>query len=138
MHHDNIFTVKPEHLDLLDEDTAVEFFQKLLWAEARRLGIALNKINVSSRVNVPDGGIDAIVDEAQVAAGCGIIKPGKTSYQIKSGTFSPGRKETIKKELFKARKQPKKENLKEGIRTCLGIEGTYILVCLMSLLKIPH
>ena len=129
MHRDSIFTVKPEHLDLLNEDTAVEFFQKLLWAEARRLGIPLNKINVSSRVNVPDGGIDATIDDAQIATGCGIIKSGNTSYQIKSGKFSPAQKGVIKKELFKSRTQPKRKNLKEGVRTCLDIGGTYVLVC---------
>ena len=82
---ETIFTIKNEDLDRLNPDTAVEFFQKLLWAEARRLGIELSKINISRRVNVKDGGIDATVDETPIAAGLGIIKVGKTSYQIKSG-----------------------------------------------------
>ena len=38
MNLETIFTVKNEHLDLLNERTAVDFFQKLLWAEARRIG----------------------------------------------------------------------------------------------------
>ena len=39
MHHENIFTLKNDDLDQLNLETAVTFFQKLLWAEARRLGI---------------------------------------------------------------------------------------------------
>ncbi len=116
---ETIFTVKNEDLDRLNPDTAVEFFQKLLWAEARRLGIELSKINISRRVNVKDGGIDATVDETPIAAGLGIIKVGKTSYQIKSGKT----KSNIKNELFS------KEELKEGIRACLNPENTYVLVC---------
>jgi hypothetical protein len=116
---ETIFTVKNEDLDRLNPDTAVEFFQKLLWAEARRLGIELSKINISRRINVKDGGIDATVDETPIAAGLGIIKVGKTSYQIKSGKT----KVNIKDELFG------KEDLKEGIQTCLNAEGTYVLLC---------
>ncbi len=129
MTYDNIFTVKNEHLDLLDQNTAVRFFQKLLWAEARSLGIELNKINISSRVNVPDGGIDATVDVDQLTAQNGIIKLGKTSYQIKAGAFSPGQEKVIKKEIFGGRTPLNKENLSEGIQTCLNDNGTYVMVC---------
>ena len=124
MNSDTIFTVKNEHLDLLNERTAVGFFQKLLWAEARRIGIEVSKIKVSSRINVPDGGVDATVNEIQIAAGCGIIKPGKTSYQIKAGkTFKPLWESVIKKELLN------RQNLREGVQACLEDEGTYVLVC---------
>ena len=64
MPQDNIFTVKNEDFDRLTQNTAVEFFQRLLWAEARRLGIEIS-INASDRVNVPDGGVDATVDQVQ-------------------------------------------------------------------------
>ena len=130
MNFENIFTVKNEHLDLLNERTAVDFFQKLLWAEARRIGLEISKINVSSQSNVPDGGVDATVDEAQIATECGIIKLGKTSYQIKAGaTFKPWRKKSvIKKELF-GDKEPERENLGRSIRDCLEHCGTYVLVC---------
>ena len=130
MNLETIFTVKNEHLDLLNERTAVEFFQKLLWAEARRIGIEISKINVSSQLNVPDGGIDATVDEAPISTSCGIIKPGKTSYQIKAGAaFKPWRKKSaIKKELFGA-KEPERKNLGRSIRDCLEVCGTYVLVC---------
>ncbi len=129
MNIETIFTVRNEHLRHLDQKTAVEFFQKLLWAEARRLGVEISKIHVSSRVNVPDGGIDANVDDAQIEAGQGLIKHGKASYQIKSGdTFEPWQPSAIKKELF-GKKTPDRQNLGESIRKCLDADGTYVLVC---------
>ena len=129
MNEQTIFTVNNEDLGRLDERTAVDFFQRLLWAEARRMGIEVSKINVSTRVNVPDGGVDATVDEVQIATGSGIIKHGKTSYQIKSGqSFSPWQKSQIKKELF-GTKTPECQNLGESIRACLDAGGTYVLVC---------
>ena len=125
MNRDAIFTVRNEDLSRLNQYTAVEFFQKLLWAEARRLGIEISKINVSLWVNVPDGGVDATVDDVQIVTGSGIIKPGKTSYQIKAGsTFAPWRKSVIKDELFGT-----KGSLGESIRACLDADGTYVLVC---------
>ena len=130
MNFENIFTVRNEDLGRLDERTAIDFFQRLLWAEARRIGIEVSKINVSSRINVPDGGVDATVDEAQIATGSGIIKPGKTSYQIKSGqSFSPWQKSEIRKELFGERTPLNKQNLGRSIRACLESRGTYVLVC---------
>ena len=85
MNQNTIFTVTDEDLDGLDPNTAIDFFQKLLWAEARRLGIEISKINISRSVNVPDGGVDATVEDVQFAEGQGLIKQGKTSYQIKAG-----------------------------------------------------
>ena len=129
MNEQTIFTVNNEDLGRLDERTAVDFFQRLLWAEARRIGIEVSKINVSSRINVPDGGVDATVDEPQIATGSGIIKPGKTSYQIKSGqSFSPWQESEIRNELFGER-TPEYQNLGESIRACLESRGTYVLVC---------
>ena len=126
MNRETIFTVRNEDLTQLNQNTAVEFFQQLLWAEAHQLGIEISKINVSSWVNVHDGGVDATVDDVQIPIGRGIIKQGKTSYQIKSGaSFKPWQKSTIERELF-----DRKGNLGESIRACLdNDDGTYILVC---------
>ncbi len=129
MNIETIFTVKNEHLDRFDQKTAVEFFRKLLWAEARRLGVEISKINVSNWINVPDGGVDANVNDAQITTGQGLIKQGKSSYQIKSGeTFKPWQKSVIKEELF-GTKTPARQNLGKSIQACLDTEGTYILVC---------
>ena len=129
MNNETIFTVKNEHLERLDQNTSVEFFRKLLWAEARSLGVEISKINVSSWINVPDGGVDANVDDAQITAGQGLIKQGKSSYQIKAGaTFKPWQESVIKKELF-GEKDPGRQNLGKSIQVCLDAEGTYTLVC---------
>lgn len=129
MNHGNIFTVTNENFGWLNERKAVEFFQQLLWAEARRLGIGLSQVNVSSRIDVPDGGVDATVDADLPAAGSDIIKPGRTCYQIKSGqTFKPWQRPVIKKELFGSN-EAARQHLGEGIRACLDASGTYVLVC---------
>ncbi len=124
---ETIFSVKNEHLSQLKEYKAVDFFRKLLWAEARSLGIELSKIKVSSEVKIRDDGIDASVDDTQIPTGNGIIKTGITHYQIKSGKTTPN----IKDELFGKGNEANKENLKKGIQDCFESEsgGTYILVC---------
>ena len=128
MNIETIFTVKNEHLNQLDPNTAVDFFRRLLWAEARKLRIELSKIHVSSWGDVADGGVDAIVDRAEIANGHGIIQQGQTCYQIKSGTtFKPWQPAEIKNELFKG--NPDRQNLGESIRACLDTDGTYVLVC---------
>ncbi len=129
MNSNTIFTVTNDDLGRLDERTAVDFFQRLLRVEARRIGIETGKINVSSRINIPDGGVDAAVDEVQIATGSGIIKPGRTSYQVKAGqSFRPWRESEIRKELF-GTKTPERQHLGESIRDCLEAGGAYILVC---------
>ena len=128
MNIDTIFTVRNEHLNQLDQSTAVDFFRRLLWAEARSIGVEISKIHVSSWGNVADGGVDATVEDTQIADGYGIIEQGKTCYQVKSGsTFKPWEPAQIKNELFKG--APDRRNLGESIRACLDADGTYILVC---------
>lgn len=126
---ETIFTVRNDDLGRLGPQEAVDFFRELLWAEARRIGIAINKIHVSSWINVPDGGIDASVNENIAPAQSDIIKPGHTGYQIKTGeTFKPWEDAQIKKELF-GNKDSHKENLGSSVRDCLDNDGTYVLVC---------
>ena len=129
MNRETIFTVQNRDLEELNQRTAVEFFQKLLSAEANLSGIESSKVDIPHRVNTPDGGIDATVDAAQIASGHGIIKPGKTGYQIKSGKeFKPWQKSDIEKELF-GTKTVELQNLGKSIRACLDADGTYVLVC---------
>ena len=47
MNEPTIFTVNKKDLGRLDERTAVDFFQRLLWAEARRIGIEVSKIGLT-------------------------------------------------------------------------------------------
>ena len=57
-----IFTVTAEQIAALDAARAVELIAELLWAEGRRLGFPTTHVHVSTRITVPDGGIDASVD----------------------------------------------------------------------------
>src|SRR5438094_781556 len=110
-----------------NERRAIEFFRDLLWAEAQRLGIPFNHVNVSARVTVADGGVDASVNGATGATG--LIKDGLTCYQIKTGTtFSPWQPAMIRKELFGDHEEAK-DNLGSAVRNCLERDGTYVLVC---------
>jgi hypothetical protein len=59
------------------------------WAEARRLGIPINQVNISSWINMPDGSVDATVDETAGLAYSDLIKPRRVGYQIKAD-FSHG------------------------------------------------
>jgi hypothetical protein len=59
---DTIFTVKNEDLNRLSPAEAATCFRDHLWAEARRQGIPISNVNISSWINVPDGGIDASVN----------------------------------------------------------------------------
>ena len=129
MNSDIIFTVTNDNLGRLDSTEAVRFFRELLWAEARRLGIEINKINVSIQTNVPDGGVDGVVVENKTSTTSGLIKTDQTSYQIKSGKKPKLSWESfIKEELFGKGKTPNKQNLGKSIRACLDDDGTYVLV----------
>ena len=129
MNFNTIFTVTNDDLGRLDSRGAVLFFRELLWAEARRLGIEINKISVSIQTNVPDGGVDGVVVKNKTSTTSGLIKTEQTSYQIKAGgTFKPWQKSEIKKELF-GTKTPEPQYLGESIRVCLDAGGTYVLVC---------
>ena len=129
---ETIFTIENKQIEALESKEGTFFFRSLLWAEARRLGIPLIKINISLWINVPDGGIDASVNgiELDLLKESGLIKNGKTSYQLKTGgSFKPWQSSQIEKELFKKNRDKKTENLGESVRDCLNKNGTYVLVC---------
>ncbi len=126
---DTILTVKNEHLKSLKPEEAVNLFRELLWAEASRIGIPLSKINVSSWINIPDGGVDASVDTSSALVPSNFIMDGFNGYQIKTGsTFLPWQRSQIQKELFDDR-PPTSQNLRNRVKECLDKNGTYILVC---------
>lgn len=123
-----LFTVEPNDLARLDAHAAVALFRELLWAEARTMGLPSSNVRVSELINVSDGGIDATV-EGGLPESVGLIKEGRTGYQVKaSSVFKPWQRSVIKTELF-GDKEPTRENLGSGIRHCLDEHGTYILVC---------
>lgn len=125
---DTIFTIKNESLERLGPQEAVILFRDLLWAEARKIGIPISKIHISSWIDVPDGGIDAVV-EGTIKTSGDLIKQGHSGYQIKAGaSFKPWQSSQIKKALFDT-KRPNKKNLGSSVRNCLDNDGTYVLVC---------
>lgn len=128
-----IFTVTAEQIGALDATRAVELVAELLWAEVRRLGVPSTHVHVSTRINVPDGGIDASIDSDDIDVekrGDSFIRDERTAIQIKTGgSFKPWHNGDIKEELFGKGKDPSKENLGESVRSCLHAKGTYMLVC---------
>src|SRR6266852_1659997 len=125
-----ILTVTVAHLARLDSTEAIEFFAELLWAEARRVGIATSHISISIRINVPDGGVDASVDPSGIGSiGDSFIPAGLSVFQIKAGaTFRPWQESEIRTELIGDR-PPARDNLGASVRACLDADGTYTLVC---------
>ena len=126
---ETILTVKNEHLNGFGPATAVEVFRELVWAEASRIGIPFDKINVSDWINMPDGGVDATVRETEGLALSNFIQSGHNAYQIKAGKdFKPWQPSQVKKELF-GDKPVGKDNLGSSIRCALDQKGRYVLVC---------
>lgn len=124
-----IFSVQSSDLARQGAGEAVELIRDLLWAEARRIGLATTQMNVSSRINVPDGGVDAAVEGSGVVLDSEIVRQGYTGYQIKAGeAFAPWQDSDIRRELF-GNKEARKENLGESVKRCMERGGTYILVC---------
>ena len=119
-----IFAVTKDDLKRLNPEEAVDVFRELLWAEATTLGIGKNLINVPSSITVKDGGVDAEVQNAPISGTQGIIKPGITRYQIKTGDFSLGDDNNVRNILFK----PKSLELNTRIKTCLDQDGTLAVV----------
>lgn len=125
-----IFTVTPEQLAALNAERAVELVADLLWAEARRLGFPTTQVQVSTRINVPDGGVDASIDASGITGlNDSFLPEGRTAFQIKTGeSFKPWQEAQIKQELF-GTQAPAKEVLGDSVRACLETSGTYVLIC---------
>lgn len=124
----NIFSVAREHLGRLDATEAVEFIADLLWAEARRIGLAVTSVSISLRINVPDGGVDAEVQAG--STGGAFIRPGVTAYQVKAGEFEAWQDSKIRQELFgQNAKIPSASALGNAVAACLAKGGSYVMVC---------
>jgi hypothetical protein len=121
------FTFSVNDLTKLGQDRAVEFFRRLVWAEATRVGIGRNLINVPQCINVGDGGIDAIINDA-IPSGDEIIPRGTSGFQIKSSDLLPGQ---CKKELHQG--QDLKKPIKPEVKRLLNEGGTYVLVLFADL-----
>lgn len=126
---DNIFTVAIEDIKDFNPIQGVDYFRELVWAEARRIGIPITKIKVTSKITDKDGGVDATIDYDVDVSNSNFIKKGLNAYQIKTGTaFKPWQESIVKKELFGERNEANPDNLGSEIKNCLDNEGTYIIV----------
>lgn len=114
-----IFPISAHILNLLSAKKAVKLIRDLVYVDAAESKIPINKIDITSEINVPDGGIDGSVD-AERDGVYGIIKRGKTRYQIKSGDFNYSRINSI---LFK----DNNDELKDRIKSCLDSDATLVI-----------
>lgn len=119
----SIFEIKLQAFDRLEPARCEEYWRRLLEVEARCSSIPLSNISASQSINASDGGVDAFV-KADNDSLQGIIKKGKTYYQIKSGTIRLD-KSSIKEILF----NQSSNKLKPQIKDCFDNNGTFILVC---------
>ncbi|MCH7820265.1 MAG: hypothetical protein IIB40_12065 [Candidatus Marinimicrobia bacterium] len=117
------FTINIDSLTNLDPSRAVEFFRRLLWAEATKVGIGINLIDVPNNIYVSDGGIDAFIEDANHIDD-ELIPKGTTGFQIKSGKDSGD--EGFKRELHV--KNNLDLPLKPEINRILNNGGGYVLV----------
>ena len=123
------FDVTGTRIGQLDSNEAVIFVHDLLHAEASVVGgVDHSKISVPSTptaITSSDGGVDAEVLEASPgAASHGVIKSGRTSYQIKTGAFNLST-------LAKARKIIKvdyKKEFKPRVKSCFEAGGTLVVI----------
>jgi len=102
----------------LGPDKAVDFFRRLLWAEALRVGIARHLIDAPDCINIGDGGLDAIIKDAEPVIE-DFIPAGISGFQIKSSDLQPAE---CRQELHSG------GNLKPAIKRVLDANGVYVLV----------
>ena len=112
-----MFEVTPDELSHLGPIKSVELARKMIFSDASVSGIPPSKINVPSQINDSDGGIDGEVIDVNEDSKHGLIKKGRTNYQIKSGKLN------INEILLN-----KNGNLKNRIKTCFENNGTLIII----------
>ncbi len=111
----------------LTAERAVALMTQILKAESAYAKLSPAVVTISSRLTVPDGGIDAEVDvapDAQIPADC-FFAAGRTGIQLKSGTsFRPWTESSIRAELINSAGKlfPEVARLTEK-------KGRYVVVC---------
>lgn len=121
----SIFEVDTIDLVHLEPQRAVEEFARLLRAEARTLGISISDTDIPFRIYVTDQGIDGVVLNGRADAGQGLIKEGRSYYQIttRNVTLKPTSRAEVRKFLFN-----RTDLLKARVRECFDNQGTLIIV----------
>lgn len=116
------FSISTELITSLSPDRSVDFFRRLLWAEAGRVGIGKDLIHVPDCINIPDGGIDALIEDAAPSSQ-DIIPNGSSGFQVKLSNLKPSK---CRKELHIGNKITRP--IKPEIKRLLDTGGTYVLV----------
>ena len=117
-----VFEITPEILQSLGQKDSVAFLRMLLWCEGARVGIGRNLIDVPSCVNVGDGGLDAVINNANPSSE-DVIPQGFSGFQVKASDLIPSK---CKKDLHQDKKILYPLQLK--ISRLMDQNGTYILV----------
>ena len=115
------FTVSNDALASLAPPAAEGLAKRMILAEAVSAGVPTDEVCTSGNAPAPDGGVDIEVENAPRESGGGLIKKGRTAYQVKSGRFAPSR--DIARTLFGRDGQ-----LRDGIRRCLDAGGTFVVI----------
>lgn len=124
----SIFSISNEDINRLSTEDCVKLFGDLLHADAKKIRLPISKVSFTSKT-VPDGGIDASVEDGIQRQG-DLVIDSESFYQIKSGTtFAPWNESEARSELL-GRKEARRGNLGSQVQRCLERNGTYILVCM--------
>jgi hypothetical protein len=115
----SLYRLQSRDLKGLDSNKAVDFFRRLLWAEASRIHVEGYLIDAPDCINIGDGGLDAVIYDAH-SLSYEIIPSGSTGFQVKSSDLEPA---ACRKELYNSKGQ-----LKPAIKRLLDSNGTYVLV----------
>ncbi len=130
----SLFDLSPVQLGNLDAEQSVEIFRDLLWCHARKYGVPITKVHITSRITVSDGGIDAKIDDDILDLPAELLVSAGTSYQLKTGTtFKPWQPSQLRKELFgSTTAEVSVDNLDDEVRRCLDQGNRYVIVCFGS------
>lgn len=125
----SVWSIDTGVLTRLSASGAIEAFRALLLARTASRGLRITAVNISSKPDTADGGVDASVSAFEHAAaqqdellGCG------TRFQIKTGAFAPWQQNRIKSELF-GKKSIRFENLGTSVQNALKSGYRFVLVC---------
>lgn len=122
----NFEPLNPQLLGRLSAEAAVARFRELLYCEARYVGLKPDTITISANLYVPDGGIDAQVDQAGSLPPDTFFKSGRNGFQLKTGaSFKPWQASSLKDELLTAN-----GDLASEVKRTLEVGGHYVLICL--------
>jgi len=121
------FEITDNDIVRLDQIDAVDFFGKLLWAEASFAGVSQRLISAPQCINTSDGGLDARIKESVNPIRDDIIPKGVSGFQIKKSALIPQKC----KEAIQDHSNP--NVLAPAVSWLMEKGGTYVLVLFASI-----